>query len=328
MRRHHSLLQRMFHVVVASLVALSVSGADAADYPARAVKLIVQGAAGSGPDVVARTVADGLGRLWNQPVVIVNQPGAGGVVAARTAAAADADGYTLYLPTITTFVIMPELHESLPFDLDRDFVRIGMLAETPMMIGVSPSLGVGSLQELIAAAKRRPGELFYAANNRGSLPHLAGELFRRHAGIDIGFVPYPGAAAGLQDVAGGRVAMIVESVGALTGAMQGGTIKPLAVASAQRLSHLPDLPAVAETLPGFAAMGWFALMAPKGIAPALVRKLNQDLNVVLVQADVQRRLQELGAFARPMSPEATADFIRAEQKAWRPLVREVGLKAQ
>ena len=136
------------------------------------MKIITQGAAGSGPDVITRIVADHLGKRWGQQVLIFNHAGAGGVLAGRAAATADADGYTLYLPTITTFVIMPEIQKALPFDLDRDFTPIGFVAETPMMIAVSPSLGVRSLPELIALATARPGELFYAANNRGSLPHL------------------------------------------------------------------------------------------------------------------------------------------------------------
>jgi tripartite-type tricarboxylate transporter receptor subunit TctC len=186
----------------------------AADFPARPVKIITQGAAGSGPDVLARIVADHLGRTWGHPVVILNHAGGGGMVAARAAAAAEPDGYTLYLPTITTFVIMPEMQEKLPFDVERDFVRIGLFAETPMMIAVAPSLGVNSLQELVELAKTRPGGIFYAANSRGSLPHLTGELFRDRTGMHLNFIPYPGAAAGLQDLMGGRVSMIVESVGA------------------------------------------------------------------------------------------------------------------
>jgi tripartite-type tricarboxylate transporter receptor subunit TctC len=314
----------------ATLCALAVSspGAGAAEFPAKPVRVITQGAAGSGPDVIARIVAEQLGRVWEQPVVIVNQAGAGGIVAARAAAAAEPDGYTLYVPTITTFVILPEMHEALPVDLERDFVRIGFLAETPMMIAVAPALAASSLAELVALAKRKPGEIFYAANNRGSLPHLTGELLRSRSGAPLTFVPYPGAAAGLQDVVGGRVSMIVESVGALSGPIQSGAIKPLAVASAQRLPNFPDLPTVSETIPGFVAMGWVALMAPAGTPDAIVRKVNQDLNAVLVRPELRQRLQDLGAFVRPMSPAETTAFIRSEQQVWRPLVRQIGLKAQ
>jgi tripartite-type tricarboxylate transporter receptor subunit TctC len=308
--------------------AASAPAALAAEYPAKPVKIIAQGAAGSGPDVVARIVADHLGRLWAQPTLIVNHPGGGGVVAARAAAAAEPDGYTLYLPTITTFVILPEMHDSLPFDLDRQFVPVGLVAETPMMIAVAPGLGIKSLPELIALAKARPGTIFYAANNRGSLPHLTGELLRNRTGTDLNFVPYPGVSAGLQDLMGGRVSMIVESVGALSGAVKGGAVKPLAVASAQRLPNLPDVPTVSETIPGFQAMGWFVLTARAGVPPAIVDKVNQDLNVVLQQATLRQKFEQLGAFVRPMSPQQTAEFVRTEQHTWRPIVRQLGLKAQ
>jgi tripartite-type tricarboxylate transporter receptor subunit TctC len=309
-------------------LVLSTPSASALDYPSRPVKIITQGAAGSGPDVIARIVTEELGRLWRQQVVIVNHPGAGGVIAARAAAAADPDGYTLYIPTITTFVIMPEVQNKLPFDMMRDFVQIGFVAETPMMIGVSPALGVGSLQEFVAVAKTKPGKLFYAANNRGSLPHLTGELLRNRTGADVTFVPYAGAAAGLQDLMGGRISMIVESVGALAGAVQGGSVKPLAVASEKRLPSMPDVPTVSEFSPGFEAIGWFVLAAPGRTPAEIVAKANSDLNKVLVQPGLIQRFQELGAFARPMSSEDTSAFIRKEEQVWRPLVRQMGLAAQ
>jgi len=302
--------------------------ADASDYPSRPVKIITQGAAGSGPDVIARLVAEGLGRLWRQQVLIVNHAGGGGVIAARAAFAAEPDGYTLYIPTITTFVIMPEIQAKLPFDMARDFVQIGFVAETPMMIGVSPALGVKTLREFINAAKKRPGELFYAANNRGSLPHLTGELFRSRTGADVTFVPYAGAAGGLQDLMGGRISMIVESVGALSGAVQGGSVRALAVASARRLANLPDLPTVAETSSGFEAVGWFVLSGPVKMPLTIVQKVNQDLNRVLGQQGLKQRFQDLGAVARPMSPEETSEFIRKEEQVWRPLARQMGLSAQ
>jgi tripartite-type tricarboxylate transporter receptor subunit TctC len=317
--------------ILIALLALAAATSSAAttvasDYPAKPVRLITQGAAGSGPDVIARIIATHLARRWGQQVLVVNHAGGGGVLAGRAAATADPDGYTLYVPTITTFVIMPEIQSNLPFDLDRDFTPIGFFAETPMMVAAAPSLGVKSLRDLLGVAKSRPKELFYAANNRGSLPHLTAELFRARTGADMTFVPYQGVAAGLQDLLGGRISVIVESVGALAGAVQSGSVTPLAVASTMRLPTLPNLPTVAETVPGFSAMGWFVLMAPRGTSEAIVHKVNGDLNTVLGEAELRQRLQELGAFVRTMSPGETAAFIRREQESWRPLVRQVGLK--
>jgi tripartite-type tricarboxylate transporter receptor subunit TctC len=187
-----------FSIAASSFIVLVVAVApsvQAQEYPAKPVKLITQGAAASGPDVIARIVVDQLGRLWGQQVVILNHPGAGGSVAARQAASAAADGYTLYMPATSAFIVMPEMFPNLPFDLDRDFVRIGFVAEQPMVIAVAPSLGVNSLQDLIALAKRRPGEILYAANARGTLPHLTAERLRSESGIDLRFIPYAGAAA-------------------------------------------------------------------------------------------------------------------------------------
>jgi tripartite-type tricarboxylate transporter receptor subunit TctC len=200
-----------FNIAVASFIVLALAAApsvQAQEYPAKPVKLITQGAAASGPDVIARIVVDQLGRLWGQQVIILNYPGAG--------------GYTLYMPATSAFVVMPEMFPNLPFDLDRDFVPIGFVAEQPMVIAVAPSLGVNSLQDLIELAKKRPEEILYAANARGTLPHLTAERFRSQSGIDLRFIPYAGAAAGLQDLVGGRISMIVESLGPLLGAIQGG----------------------------------------------------------------------------------------------------------
>jgi len=257
------------------LVVCAVVGfaAQAEDYPTRSVKLITQGAAASGPDVVARIVAEHLGRLWGQQITVLNHPGAGGSVAARQAASATADGYTLYMPATSAFIVMPQMFPNLPFDLDRDFVPIGFVAEQPMVIAVAPSLGVNVLQDLIMLAKKQPGEILYAANARGTLPHLTAERFRSQSGIELTFVPYAGAAAGLQDLVGGRISMIVESLGPLLGAIQGGSLKAIAVASARRLPNLPDLPTVAETIPGFVATGWFPLLAPASASPSLPARM-------------------------------------------------------
>jgi tripartite-type tricarboxylate transporter receptor subunit TctC len=320
------LLRHGLRPVLLLLALMVVTGrpAQAEPYPTKPVKLITQGAAGSGPDVIARIVGDALSRHWRQQVLVLNHSGAGGSAAARVAAAATADGYTLYMPATSAFIVMPEMFPNLPFNLDRDFVRIGFVGEQPMIIAAAPSLGVNSLRELIALSHKNPGQTFYAANARGTLPHLTAERFRTESGADLTYVPYPGAAAGLQDLIGGRIQVIVEGTSALSGAMQGGTIKPLAVAGTRRLPDRPDLPTVSETIPGFTAMGWFVLLAPAGTPDAIVTQVNKDLSVVLAQADVQKRFGELMTFARPMSPAEVTDFIRNEQKTWRPVVRQIG----
>ena len=310
------------------LSAVAAQPAHSQSYPTKAVKLVTQGAAGSGPDVIARLVTDQLSRMWGQQVVILNHPGAGGSAAARVAAQGAPDGYNLYMAAISSFIVMPEMFPNLPVDLDRDFVRIGLMGEQPMVFAVSPTLGVNSLAELVALSKAKPGHILYAANSRGTFPNLTVERFKKETGANFTFIPYAGAAAGLQDLMGGRISMIAESIGPLLGAIASNAVKVLAVASPKRLPNFPDIPLMSDVAPGFSAMGWFALMSPVGTPDAIVQKINADLNAVLAMPEIKQRFQDVGTYPRPMSPAETTSFIRAEQAVWRPVVRQVGVAAQ
>ena len=323
------------HTMLSALCAVAILGvstggsvANAEEYPTRHVSMIIQTAAGSGPDVIARILADRLTQSWGQQVVIINRNGAAGLVAAQAAAAAQPDGYTLYMPTSTALVILPETQPKMPVNFERDFVPIGLISQSPLIVAISPALGVSTLEQLIAVAKKRPGEILYAANNRGSFPHLAGEFFRHRAGIDLTFVPYAGAAAGLQDLLGGRISMMVEGPPALSGMLQAGSIKALAVTSATRLPNFPDLPTVAETIPGFQVGAWLALMARAGTPDFVVRKVSEDLQTILKLPAVKEKFETLGVYPLPMSPAQTAEFIRSEQKLWKPVIKEAGLALQ
>jgi tripartite-type tricarboxylate transporter receptor subunit TctC len=320
-------LSALCSIVAAATCAVS-SEAAADAYPSRYVSVIIQTAPGSGPDVIARIVADRLAQRWGQQVVVLNRNGAAGLVAAQAAAAAQPDGYTLYMPTSTALVILPVTQPKMPVNFEKDFVPIGLISESPMIIAVSPTLGVQSLEELIAVAKRSPGQILYAANNRGSFPHLAGEFFRGRAAIDLTFVPYPGAAAGLRDVMGGRIPMIVEGPSALSAALKAGSITALAVTSATRLRDFPDVPTVAEIIPGFQVVAWFALMARAGTPDEIVHKVAQDLRLILEDPAVIEKFATLGVYPRPASPAETAEFIRSEQQAWAPIIRDAGLGLQ
>jgi tripartite-type tricarboxylate transporter receptor subunit TctC len=318
--------------LLSALCSFAIAGAltgsrlaNAETYPSRYVSIVIQTAAGSGPDVIARIVADRLSHSWGQQVIIMNRNGAAGLVAAQAAAAAQPDGYTLYMPTSTALVILPETQSKLPVDFERDFVPIGLISQSPMIVAVSAALGVDTLEQFIALAKKRPGEILYAANNRGSFPHLTGEYFRSRAGIQLTFVPYPGAAAGLKDVMGGSVSMIIEGPSALSGALQAGSIKTLAVTSTTRLPNFPDLPTVAETIPDFSVVGWFALMAQTGTPDSIVSKVSQDLQTVLKQPAIKERFETLGVYPRPTAPAEAAAFIRSERQLWKPVIKDVGL---
>ncbi len=321
-----SLQPRIASLALVLTSGLSALPAHAAEYPTKPVKIITQAAPGSGPDVIGRLVAERLTSQLGQQVLVVNHPGAGGLIAAQAAAAVEPDGYTLYLASGSALMVLPQTHVKLPFNFERDFEPIGIVGKTPMLITVSPKLGVSSLPELIALAKKKPGEILYAGNTPGTVPSLTGEMLKQRAGIDLTFVPYPGAAAALKDVMGGRISVVIESPAGLSGAIQSGAVKLIAVATEHRIPQFPDVPTVAETLPGFQATGWFALLARTGTPDAIVERLSRELRRALEDAELRKKFDKFGTDATPMTPAALRAFIVRERKTWTPVIQRVGLK--
>src|SRR5580704_7067828 len=307
-----------------ALSALTAAPAKAQDFPSRPVRLISDSGPGSALDAILRVVAQGLGQVWGQQAIVVNQPGAGGSLAARTAATATPDGYTLGIMALSTFVTLPGTADNLPVQVPRDFAPIGFLGGAPMFITAAPWLGPKTLPELIALAKQKPGELAYGANGRGRLTHLTGELLQARAGIKLQMVPYSGGTAQiLNDVMGRRIPLVFEAYSGLAGAMEANTVVPLAVAAPRRLAVFPDLPTVAETLPGFEAGGWLVLLAPAGTPDAIVQKANADLIKAVAIPDIARRIAAIGWEERPLSPAETLAFIQGEQAKWAPIVQQI-----
>jgi tripartite-type tricarboxylate transporter receptor subunit TctC len=257
----------------------------------------------------------------------INQPGGGGVISARAAAEAAPDGYTLYMPALSVFLPAPGKAANTALELPRDFAPIGSVTEQPMFIAAAPSLGVSTLPELIALAKQRPGEISYAVTGVGRLTHLTGELLQLRTGIKLLLVPYSGGPShSLNDIMGGRIQFIIEAYQGLAGAIQGGNLKPLAVASAQRLPDFPDLPTVAETVPGFKAMGWQGLMAPVGTPETVIRKASEDLRKVISDPAFKAQLTGRGSYPVPMSPTEVTAFIQDQQRQWSPLLQQLATK--
>src|SRR5262245_31621269 len=308
--------------------APAVTSLRADEYPSGPVKMISDSSPGSAVDVGLRIISDGLSQLWGQQVVVVNQPGAGGAISARIAAEAPPDGYSLYAPALSVFLAVPGKAPNLPLELPRDFVPIGFTADQPMAIGVSPSLGVGTLSELIALAKKQPDKIAYAVTGVGRLTHLTGELLQTRTAIKLQMVPYTGGSQAIADVIGGRVQVIIEGYTGLAGAFQAGSIKALAVASANRLPDVPDLPTVAETLPGFVASGWQAVVAPPGTPAAIVTKVSGDLRKVLAMPEYRDKLAARGSYARPMSPVEVTSFVREQQQMWKPALDRIAAAAK
>lgn len=320
--------------LAALLIGISVIGtvssdvcAETVNYPTKSVKIISDSAPGSSVDTSLRIIAEGLSKRWGQQVVIENRPGAGGAISATAASEASPDGYTIYAPALSVFLTIPGKAPNLPVRLPRDFVPVGLTVIQPISIGINPKLGINTLPELISEAKKRPGSISYAVSGVGRLTHLTGELLQIRANIKLQMVPYTGGSAqALADIFAGRVAMVIEGYGGLAGAYQSGQLKALAIASEKRLPELPNLPTVAETLPGFVSAGWQCVVAPIGTPAAIVNKISEDLRVALLMSEVKDKLAARGGYVHPANPDEAEAFVSSQQKLWKPALEQVALE--
>ena len=312
-------------LAVLGLLAWSLAAqAQAVKYPEKPVSIISDAPPGSTPDVDARFIADGLSKVWGQQAVIINHAGANGSIAARAASEATADGYTLFMPALSTFVALRSMAPNLPIMLPRDFLPIGFTAENPMFIAVTPSLDVSTLPELIALAKKKPGTISIAVTGVGRLTHLTGLLMQERAGIELLPVPYnAGPAAALSDVGAGRVSMIIEGYSGIVGAVKAGQVKLIAVAASKRLPQFPNLPTVAETIPGFSATGWQVLVAPAGTPKMIVHWISGDLAQVVAKEEFRKKLAALGSYSRAMTGSETTRFVHGEQRKWNSVLEQI-----
>lgn len=308
--------------VLASLALALLPGAYAQDYPNKPIRIIV----GPGPDIVARIFGQKFTEAWGQQAIIDTRPGGGGTIAAELVAKAAPDGYTLLLAS-AAYTINAVLQPS-SFDLIRDFSAVAFCASAPFILVVNPSMPVRSVQEIIALAKSKPGQINYASSGNGTPPHLAGELFKSMAHINIVHVPYKNAAPALVDVVGGQVQMMFAITSISLGQVQAGKVRGLGVTSAQRSPLAPDLPTLAESgLPGYEVIGWNGLLAPAGTPRAVVSKINAEVQRSLKQPDVLQRLK--GSAYDPAAantPEQFAEYIKVEIAKWTKLVKETGMK--
>jgi tripartite-type tricarboxylate transporter receptor subunit TctC len=312
------------------LLAIVMAGgarAQPASYPDRPVRIISDAAPGGAIDTNLRIIAESLSKTWGQQVIIDNRPGAGGAISATAAAEAPPDGYTIYAPALSVFLTIPGKAPNLPLKLPRDFTAVGITAVQPMSIGINPKLGINSLPELLAQAREKPGSISYAVTGVGRLTHLTGELLQIRGNIKLQMVPYTGGSAqSLADVTAGRVSLVIEGYAGLAGAYESGQLKALAVASEKRLPHLPNLPTVAETLPGFVAVGWQCVVAPVGTPDAIVRKISDDLRAALTKPEIKDKLAARGAYVHPSTPTEALAFVRSQQELWEPALEHVAIQ--
>jgi tripartite-type tricarboxylate transporter receptor subunit TctC len=301
-----------------------VGAATAQEFPNKPVRFITGAAAGSSGDILARVLGEHLSGVWKQPVVIDNRPGGGGTISGQALTSTPPDGHSVWIAAGSYLTITPATMASMPYDLDRDFTLLAFIAEIPLVIGARAGAPFRTLRELIAYAKANPGKVNYAANTPGTFPNLATEYFAERAQIKLTFVPYKGTAPALQDILGGRLDMAVEGVGPYAAAIKAGQLVPLAVTSERRDPTLPDVPAVAETVPGYSAVGFYAAMAHAKTPEPLSAKLSADLRAALAQPAIVKRYADMGFYAKPMTREEVAAFIRKEREIWGGVVKRTG----
>jgi tripartite-type tricarboxylate transporter receptor subunit TctC len=321
----------MTRIATLALAALALVpfGAALAQYPAKPVRIVVPYPPGGTSDILARGLGPKLTEVWGQPVLVENKPGANGNVGADLVAKSAPDGYSLMLGDIGALAISPSVYPSLPFDPAKDFAPVTMVAYSPHILCVHPSVPAGTVKELIALAQSKPGKLNYAASSVGSAPHLAGIDFAQQAGIQWTYVPYKGGAQAITDVAGGQADVLFNGMLATYPHVRSGKLKLIAVSSAKRMAAIPEVPTVAESgFPNFQTGSWQGIVAPQGTPREIVAKLNGDVIRILAAPDMVEFLGKQGAEVRTMTPEAFAAFIRDEKARWAKVVKEAGVKIE
>ncbi len=314
--------------LAASLAAPAIGRAQAG-WPDRPVRIIVPFPPGQATDIVTRLIADELSRRWPQRVVVENRSGGAGAPALEAGARAAPDGYTLINGTSGTLGINPSVLPRLPYDAERDFAAISNFAMVPLLINANPGFAGGTMAELVALAKARPGALDMASAGPATSQHMAAELFCLRAGVRLNIVHYRGSGPAMADLLAGTVPLMFDSLASSIGNIRAGRLRPLGVATARRTPWLPEVPTIAESVaPGYEAFGWTGLVAPAATPPEIIRRINADVVAILGEAAVVRRLQELGALADPGTPEAFAAFIGAEIVKWREVARVANVRLE
>ncbi len=304
--------------------ALQVKAWAAEAYPRRAVRLIIPFPPGGAGDIVGRLLATHLTEAFEQQVVVDNRGGGGQIIATQLVANAPPDGHTLFLSS-QTHATNPALRKNLPYDTLKDFAPITLVAQSPLVFVAHPSLGVSNIKELIAAAKARPGRINYASSGPGTGGHMAVELLRSLTGIDVVHIPYKGAAPALVDVVAGQVPMMCTSPLPAMPHVKAGRLRALAMTSLKRSASAPDVPTVAETIPGYQSMLWYALLAPTGTPPRIIKKVHADTVKILSSPDVKQKLLAFGAEPVGNSSQELQTFLREEIERWTKLVRQANI---
>jgi tripartite-type tricarboxylate transporter receptor subunit TctC len=316
----------MFYAATSALAQISSAGSGAA-YPAKSIRVIVGFPPASGADITARVIGARLNDALGQQVVVDNRPGAGSNIAAELAAKSPPDGYTLFIGTVAN-TINATLYPRLPFDFARDFAPVALTTAAPNVLVVHPSVPAKSVRELVALAKRRPGQLNFASSGTGTAPHLSGELFKAMTGVDMVHIPYKGSPPAVTDLLAGEVALMFSPSSTVLALVKSGRLRALAVTTASRLPSLPELPTVAESgLKGYETITWFGFVTPAKTQPEIVTRLNAEIAKVLALPDVRKQFGIQGIEVLGGTPEQFASYIRAEIEKWARVIKLSGAKA-
>jgi tripartite-type tricarboxylate transporter receptor subunit TctC len=299
-----------------------------AQYPTQPIKMVVGFSAGGTTDVIGRLISNELAEALGKPVMVDNRPGASGTIGGGVVAKSRPDGYTLLMVS-SAHGTAPALYSTLPYDTDKDLIPVSLIAATPYVLVVHPTVPANNFRELISLLKQNPGKFEYASSSPGTAQHLSGEMLQRMMGVSILHVPYKGTGALMPDVIAGRVPMMFENVAVMTPHIKKGAMRAIAVTSAKRTPLLPDVPTVIEAgVPGFEVLGWFGVFAPAGTPPEVIKRLNAEINKIITKPSVVQRFAELGAEPLGGTPEQLGAFLKAEEDKWGRLIRETGIKLQ
>lgn len=318
-----------FPAVVMGALLFSVAGeAPAQAYPTKPIRLVVPFAAGGPNDVIGRVIATKVSDQLGQPIVIDNRPGAGGAVGTALVKSAPADGYTLLISGTSSLAINPALYANLPYDALRDFAPVSLVGTAPSLLVVNASSPIRSVKELIAAAKAKPGGLNYASGGIGSAPHLAGELMNAMAGVRMVHVPFKGGGLALAGVMSDQAQLFMGGMSAAMPAVKSGRLRGIAVTSLKRSQFAPDVPTVAETLPGYDVVNWYAVFAPAGTPKPVIARLNGEIVKAMATPELKARFADLATDADTSTAEELAKYHRSELAKWAKVVKAAGIKPE
>ncbi|NJD86639.1 MAG: tripartite tricarboxylate transporter substrate binding protein [Betaproteobacteria bacterium] len=319
-------MKRALAAFAVSLAVLAPAAALAQAFPTKPIRLVVTYPPGGGADLMARLVAPKMAEALGQQVVVENKPGASGQIGAAEVARAAPDGYTLMLDA-SSFAVNPSLYAKLPYDPNRSFTPLAVLALYPNMLVVTPSFPPKDVKELVALAKEKPGTVAFASSGNGSAQHLAGELFKQKAGVDMTHIPYKGGGPAMNDVMGGQVPVFFANVASGLAHVKGGKLRAMAVTGAKRASSLPDTPTMAEAgIPGYEVYEWNAIFAPAGTPPAVVDRLAAAIATAMQSAEIRARVATLGGEIAGYGPKEAGRFVREQTELWGKVVKAGGIK--